>query len=71
MKQNVIDVLGSIFTVAPYVGAWIETNLDMESSERDGVAPYVGAWIETSFVVANYVEYVVAPYVGAWIETRS
>ena len=36
------------YTVAPYVGAWIET---LKSSIIDGVetvAPYVGAWIETS-----------------------
>ena len=33
--------------VAPYVGAWIETNLDRSISRKIFVAPYVGAWIET------------------------
>ena len=33
--------------VAPYVGAWIETELDDEYSWQGNVAPYVGAWIET------------------------
>ena len=34
--------------VAPYVGAWIETN-KLETKFHDAqVAPYVGAWIETS-----------------------
>ena len=33
--------------VAPYVGAWIETNILVHLSCRHCVAPYVGAWIET------------------------
>ena len=41
------------YTVAPYVGAWIETisriNIPMEGK----VAPYVGAWIETIVVSAD------------------
>ena len=34
--------------VAPYVGAWIETDreFDIVNSDEE-VAPYVGAWIET------------------------
>ena len=37
--------------VAPYAGAWIETQIKgsaLVSLRRDGVAPYAGAWIETS-----------------------
>ena len=34
-------------SVAPYVGAWIETFLERESNGQASVAPYVGAWIET------------------------
>ena len=37
----------SISTVAPYVGAWIETRLHPASTIPYHVAPYVGAWIET------------------------
>ena len=33
--------------VAPYVGAWIETNEDLDDFYENEVAPYVGAWIET------------------------
>ena len=34
-------------SVAPYVGAWIETNLASSVQRLPLVAPYVGAWIET------------------------
>ena len=33
--------------VAPYVGAWIETQSYMTEVDSSDVAPYVGAWIET------------------------
>ena len=33
--------------VAPYVGAWIETNVAPALGVDNPVAPYVGAWIET------------------------
>ena len=33
--------------VAPYVGAWIETDDFAALGAAMGVAPYVGAWIET------------------------
>ena len=36
-------------SVAPYVGAWIETKMQEEEMETCQVAPYVGAWIETKF----------------------
>ena len=57
------------YTVAPYVGAWIETIKKVWSRYKLLVAPYVGAWIETkvSEGMNNICE--VAPYVGAWIET--
>ena len=56
-------------TVAPYVGAWIETHLGVRLGIDAGVAPYVGAWIETQDVVFGGTQKKVAPYVGAWIET--
>ena len=34
-------------SVAPYVGAWIETRRSSEDRLSVIVAPYVGAWIET------------------------
>ena len=36
-----------IDSVAPYVGAWIETINCLVSIHEHTVAPYVGAWIET------------------------
>ena len=56
-------------TVAPYVGAWIETNCANFKANPDSVAPYVGAWIETSDARSGRGSIGVAPYVGAWIET--
>ena len=56
-------------TVAPYVGAWIETECTTESlvSVKShptwvrGLKHLLKAWL--------YCETIVAPYVGAWIET--
>ena len=36
-----------LISVAPYVGAWIETYLVIIIIKVHLVAPYVGAWIET------------------------
>ena len=36
-------------SVAPYVGAWIETGTILKIPIIIPVAPYVGAWIETIF----------------------
>ncbi len=33
--------------VAPYMGAWIETFLNLHQDCEYVVAPYMGAWIET------------------------
>ena len=41
-------------TVAPYVGAWIETALFARASPVAPVAPYVGAWIETITPTQNH-----------------
>ena len=55
--------------VAPYVGAWIETDVQLQKIENGLVAPYVGAWIETFYPDKVFTLSGVAPYVGAWIET--
>ena len=55
--------------VAPYVGAWIETQDTLRASRQASVAPYVGAWIETWQHSPIACGLLVAPYVGAWIET--
>ena len=57
--------------VAPYAGAWIETNnLEIFELYRI-VAPYAGAWIETGIAEKYLTYHHVAPYAGAWIETES
>ena len=56
-------------SVAPRVGAWIETKVTERLIGISKVAPRVGAWIETCMREnANKIEFV-APRVGAWIET--
>ena len=58
------------YSVAPHVGAWIETALSLSNSTGRIVAPHVGAWIETLIWMLSVLQIVVAPHVGAWIETN-
>ena len=37
-------------TVAPHVGAWIETLFMYSIAVTPNVAPHVGAWIETQVI---------------------
>ena len=46
LKHNSFAGL-DITSVAPYVGAWIETQETTGYGRASVVAPYVGAWIET------------------------
>ena len=71
LKQDSVAALNKTQGVAPYVGAWIETIIDINPQVNQNVAPYVGAWIETKYIKAPVKETHVAPYVGAWIETVS
>ena len=57
-------------TVAPHVGAWIETPERCDVQHVVKVAPHVGAWIETAFALDKLYRLSVAPHVGAWIETK-
>ena len=69
LKLYLIDVIGRAFTVAPCVGAWIETGWRFDYEQKVYVAPCVGAWIETIHCTASRQTATVAPCVGAWIET--
>ena len=40
--------------VAPYVGAWIETEASCAREKVRRVAPYVGAWIETLSMTESF-----------------
>ena len=55
--------------VAPFVGAWIETEPLYRCNRLLHVAPFVGAWIETLGALDDEGRSYVAPFVGAWIET--
>ena len=47
LKQEVNHPKNYHRQVAPHVGAWIETLVKEEISNKLRVAPHVGAWIET------------------------
>ena len=58
-----MTVLRSFFSdsVAPYVGAWIETDSHYVAKLLQNVAPYVGAWIETQRVEKSCASYMSHP----------
>ena len=49
--ENWNEFLAEI-AVAPFVGAWIETEIMFKEGHDKLVAPFVGAWIETLFIAA-------------------
>ena len=49
LKRNLTTKELQLLHVAPYMGAWIETNLMRVNPAEREVAPYMGAWIETPF----------------------
>ena len=55
--------------VAPFTGAWIETEEVRQWKGWSGVAPFTGAWIETRLDSHFLIDEMVAPFTGAWIET--
>ena len=46
LKPEVGEIRADL-TVAPLVGAWIETFFEYYKAHSSSVAPLVGAWIET------------------------
>ena len=69
LKQALADSYIMLPSVAPHVGAWIETTPNMGQFIISDVAPHVGAWIETCRAFRAVSARTVAPHVGAWIET--
>ena len=47
LKLNTAHRRSDHITVAPHVGAGIETSMSSQRYKRWNVAPHVGAWIET------------------------
>ena len=58
-----------MMSVAPFMGAWIETRRCGLIVWDLTVAPFMGAWIETSMYGRLAIIIAVAPFMGAWIET--
>ena len=54
LKPTLLYVSSLHTKVAPYVGAWIETDTLKNMLPSYVVAPYVGAWIETYEVFLRY-----------------
>ena len=58
-----------VILVAPFVGAWIETNMAVK---QNAPTPSLPSW-ERGLKLRNYLSLAVpdfvAPFVGAWIET--
>ena len=70
LKPRAVDDTPTAGDVAPFTGAWIETNSFASNTSRYGVAPFTGAWIETCKTLRWAASVSVAPFTGAWIETR-
>ena len=51
LKQLILVTHHIFANVAPYVGAWIETDPAPDKDDKTNVAPYVGAWIETYYPI--------------------
>ncbi len=51
MKLFVDSNYGIAFHVAPFTGAWIETQYQYTRGDAGKVAPFTGAWIETVVVI--------------------
>ena len=59
-------------TVAPYVGAWIETIEDLMYVPTDALShPTWVRGLKRFFGCLSWCCKLVAPYVGAWIETKA
>ena len=69
LKHHVKNGYSPIRQVAPYVGAWIETD---ESIGVMNLIPSHPMWVRgLKHIIESIfrIQFRVAPYVGAWIET--
>ena len=69
--EELTSLINKFFSVAPFAGAWIETDLRHVREPVLHVAPFAGAWIETSKSFSRRISVKVAPFAGAWIETQT
>ena len=61
MKHSILAATVKIPEVAPFAGAWIETNLSGSAVLYVWVAPFAGAWIETKSNVTKETSNVRSP----------
>ena len=58
LKLSFVAIKYAVCYVAPYVGAWIETEKYKNMLRKQCVAPYVGAWIETNLDIDHVHGYI-------------
>lgn len=53
IEQKIRKLLVNI-AVAPFVGVWVEIELQKSLDKFNNVAPFVGVWIEICWMYRNY-----------------
>ena len=66
-----LNVQPSAVSVAPHVGAWIETSVAIVAQSQDVSLPMWERGLKLQFALLGRLQRRVAPHVGAWIETAS
>ena len=69
IETAVAGVVSGVKSVAPYVGAWIETDPNKGIKTQYKSHPTWVRGLKLDLVKQTTKESFVAPYVGAWIET--
>ena len=54
LKLRKCHITGNTRKVTPYVGVWIETEINCNDCSENNVTPYVGVWIETYGEILHY-----------------
>ena len=69
LKPKFWNHSGIRIRVAPYMGAWIETEIVCSQIRRLWSHPTWVRGLKPRLYVVKFVGFGVAPYMGAWIET--
>ena len=69
LKHKQLQDIGSVFRVAPFMGAWIETALDLRISSSCRLLPLWEHGLKHKQLQDIGSVFRVAPFMGAWIET--
>ena len=57
--------------VTPFMGVWIEIQLNCDFSATAIVTPFMGVWIEIIFGSLAQLVRAVTPFMGVWIEIKT